>query len=68
LALIHARRADGQVLKGVEVFRLAYEAVGLGWVSAAMRLPLLRPLAECGLPGAGTQPPPHPARPGAPDV
>lgn len=50
LALIHARTADGRVLKGVEVFRLAYEAVGLGWVSGAMRLPLLRPLAEWGYP------------------
>jgi predicted DCC family thiol-disulfide oxidoreductase YuxK len=46
LELIHARRADGRVIKGVEVFRLAYEAVGLGWVSTAMRWPLLRPLAE----------------------
>ncbi|MBW8721530.1 MAG: DUF393 domain-containing protein [Polaromonas sp.] len=50
LALIHARTADGRVLKGIEVFRLAYEAVGLGWVSAAMRMPLLRPLAEWGYP------------------
>lgn len=50
LDLIHARTADGRVLKGVEVFRLAYEAVGLGWVSAAMRMPLLRPLAEWGYP------------------
>ena len=50
LALIHARTADGRVLKGVEVFRLAYEAVGLGWVSGAMRLPLLRPLAEWAYP------------------
>jgi len=50
LELIHARRADGRVLKGVEVFRLAYEAVGLGWVSTAMRLPLLRPFAEWSYP------------------
>ena len=46
LDLIHARTADGRVLKGVEVFRLAYEAAGLGWVSAVMRLPVLGPLAE----------------------
>jgi predicted DCC family thiol-disulfide oxidoreductase YuxK len=31
-AEIHARRADGQVISGVQVLRLAYEAVGLGWV------------------------------------
>ena len=42
LELIHARRADGRVIKGVEVFRLAYQAVGLGWVSAAMRWPPAR--------------------------
>ena len=50
LELIHARTADGRVIKGVEVFRLAYQVVGLGWVSAAMRWPLLRPLAERGYP------------------
>lgn len=31
-AEIHALRADGQLMKGVQVLRLAYEAVGLGWV------------------------------------
>lgn len=46
LTLIHARTADGQVLRGVEVFRRAYEAVGLGWVTAATRLPVLGPLAD----------------------
>ncbi len=46
LALIHARTADGRVLRGVEVFRRAYEAVGLGWVMAATRLPVLGPLAD----------------------
>jgi predicted DCC family thiol-disulfide oxidoreductase YuxK len=50
LDLIHARTADGRVLKGVEVFRLAYEAVGLGWVSSAMRMPVLRPLADWAYP------------------
>lgn len=46
LELIHARRADGQLVKGVEVFRLAYEAVGLNWVTTALRLPVLGTLAE----------------------
>lgn len=46
LTLIHARRADGQVVRGVEVFRLAYEAVGLGWVTMVTRLPLIGPLAD----------------------
>lgn len=46
LHLIHARRADGQLVRGVEVFRLAYEAVGLSWVTTALRLPVLGKLAE----------------------
>ncbi|MFM9879179.1 MAG: thiol-disulfide oxidoreductase DCC family protein [Burkholderiaceae bacterium] len=46
LDLIHAQRADGQVVKGVEVFRLAYEAVGLGGVARALRLPVLGALAK----------------------
>jgi predicted DCC family thiol-disulfide oxidoreductase YuxK len=41
LEIIHARRADGVVIKGVEVFRLAYEAVGLNRVASALRLPVL---------------------------
>lgn len=31
-AEIHALAADGRLMKGVQVLRLAYEAVGLGWV------------------------------------
>lgn len=50
LDLIHARTADGRVIKGVEVFRLAYEAVGLEGIGAAMRLPVLGPLAEWAYP------------------
>ena len=46
LDLIHARRADGEVLRGVEVFRLAYAAVGLPWVGRLTRLPGLRTLSE----------------------
>ena len=42
-AEIHAMRPDGSMLMGVEVLRLAYEAVGLGWVLRASAWPLLRP-------------------------
>jgi len=42
-AEIHAKLPDGSMLKGVEVLRLAYEAVGLGWVLRASAWPLLRP-------------------------
>ena len=50
LALIHAKTADGRVIQGVLVFELAYRAVGLGRISAALRLPVLRPLADWGYP------------------
>lgn len=46
MALIHARKADGSVIQGVEVFRLAYGAAGIGWVAGALGLPLIGALAE----------------------
>lgn len=46
LMLIHAQTATGEVVRGVEVFRLAYAAVGLPEVSRVLRLPLLSSLAE----------------------
>ncbi len=43
-AEIHARRPDGSFVTGMEVFRLAYRAVGLGWVVAPANFgPLKRP-------------------------
>ena len=41
--LIHAVRADGQRVVGVEVFRLAYGAVGLGHLTTATGWPVLKP-------------------------
>ena len=41
--LIHAMRPDGSLVVGVEVFRLAYGAVGLGHLAAPTGWPLLRP-------------------------
>ncbi|SBO42495.1 thiol-disulfide oxidoreductase DCC family protein [Cyanobium sp. NIES-981] len=43
---IHAISADGAVLTDVEVFRRAYALVGLGWLYAPSRWPLLRPLVD----------------------
>lgn len=43
---MHAIRADGQVIRDVEVFRAAYALVGLGWLYAPTRWPLLRPLVD----------------------
>ena len=41
LARIHARRADGVIVEGPEVFRLAMSALGYGWLVAPTRWPLL---------------------------
>ena len=43
---IHAVAADGTVLRDVTVFRRAYELVGLGWLYAPTRWPLIGPLAD----------------------
>lgn len=46
MSMIHAVQADGQVIRGVEVFRQAYGAVGLGWVTAPTAWPVLRQWAD----------------------
>lgn len=46
MARIHGVLPDGSVVEGLEVFRRAYAAVGLGWLLAPTRWPILRPLAE----------------------
>jgi predicted DCC family thiol-disulfide oxidoreductase YuxK len=46
LASMHGLKADGSVIRGVEVFRLAYAAVGLPGVTRALELPVVGPLAE----------------------
>lgn len=46
MTLIHAQCADGTVVCGVEVFRLAYRAAGLPWVERLTRLPGLKALSE----------------------
>lgn len=46
MALIHAVKGDGTIVKGVEVFRLAYGAVGLGWLTRPTGWPLLQPLFD----------------------
>jgi len=42
-ARIHARQANGTMIHSLEVFRYAYEAVGLAWVMAFIRWPLIGP-------------------------
>ncbi len=45
-ALIHAQRPDGSLVIGVEVFRLAYGAVGLKAWAAPTGWPVLRPIVD----------------------
>jgi predicted DCC family thiol-disulfide oxidoreductase YuxK len=40
MARIHGVLPDGAVIEGMEVFRRAYAAVGLGWLLAPSRWPL----------------------------
>ena len=46
MARIHGVLPDGRVIEGVEVFRQAYAAVGLGWLVAPTRWPGLRSLSD----------------------
>lgn len=47
-AEIHGVWADGSVVRGMEALRLAYAAVGLGWVLRPTGLATLRPLFDAG--------------------
>ena len=46
MARMHAVLPDGSLIDGVEVFRRAYDAVGLGWILWFYRLPVLRQLTD----------------------
>ncbi|GFR42087.1 hypothetical protein Agub_g2929, partial [Astrephomene gubernaculifera] len=46
MATIHGITAQGRVYTGVEVFRLVYEAVGLGWVYAITKVPVVLAVAN----------------------
>jgi predicted DCC family thiol-disulfide oxidoreductase YuxK len=48
MARIHGVLPDGRLVEGVEVFRRAYAAVGLGWALGWTRWPGLRVLADAG--------------------
>jgi predicted DCC family thiol-disulfide oxidoreductase YuxK len=46
MAEIHGILPSGAVARGMEVFRRAYAAVGLGWLLAPTAWPLLRPVFD----------------------
>jgi predicted DCC family thiol-disulfide oxidoreductase YuxK len=45
--MMHAVTADGRVLQGMDAIREALKAVGLGWILAPSRLPVLRTVTDC---------------------
>ena len=38
---IHALKSDGSVIKDIKVFQEAYRIIGLGWIYAPTKLPIL---------------------------
>jgi predicted DCC family thiol-disulfide oxidoreductase YuxK len=43
---IHAIRADGTVIKNVEVFRQTYDILGIGWIYAITKFPIIGPIVD----------------------
>lgn len=43
---IHGILADGTVVKDVEVFRQVYESLGIGWMYAVTKLPVINAIAD----------------------
>lgn len=46
MARIHGLDADGNLIEGMEVFRKAYRAAGVGWIMAPTGWPVLRPILD----------------------
>ncbi len=44
MAEIHGLTAEGELIKGIDVFQHAYTAVGLGWIVAPLRWSWTRPV------------------------
>lgn len=43
---IHAVLADGTIVKNVEVFRRVYEILGMGWIYAVTKLPIIGAIVD----------------------
>jgi predicted DCC family thiol-disulfide oxidoreductase YuxK len=43
---IHAVRADGTVVKNIEVFRQVYDVLGIGWIYAPTQWPIIGALVD----------------------
>ncbi|MDO5652837.1 MAG: DUF393 domain-containing protein [Brachymonas sp.] len=43
MTVLHAERADGQLVLGIPAFELAYEGAGIVFVARALRAPIIKP-------------------------
>ena len=43
---IHALRSDGSVIKDIKVFQEAYDLIGLGWIYAPTKMPVIDKIFE----------------------
>lgn len=43
---IHVVLPDGTIVKNVEVFRSVYEILGMGWIYAAIKLPVIGAIVD----------------------
>ncbi|MEM7772660.1 MAG: DUF393 domain-containing protein [Cyanobacteria bacterium P01_A01_bin.37] len=43
---IHAIRSDGTIITNVEVFRQTYQVLGMGWIYAATKWPVIGPFVD----------------------
>jgi len=48
MAEIHGRLPDGTIIRGVEVFRQLYSAIGFRWAMTISRLPIIRQMMNAG--------------------
>ncbi len=48
MGVIHAISSEGKIIKKVDVFIIAYELLGLGWLVKPLSWPIIRPLADIG--------------------
>lgn len=46
MGTIHGVQPDGSLVRGMQVFRLAYAAVGWGWLLAPTGWPILKPMFD----------------------
>lgn len=46
MGLIHAVLPDGTIIKNVEVFRRVYKTLGMGWIYAVTKLPIIGSIVD----------------------